>query len=73
MMLLLLACRPPPLVDPAVALLAELDRDGSGTLTADELYSTTAPRTLTALDTDGSGALDLSELRAAMSPPEPGR
>jgi len=70
LLFLLLACTPDPWkpVDPAVALMADLDTDRSGELTADELYSTTPESTLHVLDTDKSGGLSIEEVREAMSP-----
>jgi len=63
--LLLLGCQPQPAFpDPAAELLAELDTDGSQTLTLDELRSPRPQRMMQVLDTDNDEALSLEELRA---------
>ena len=72
MILLLAACiRSDPPGDPAVALMQRLDADGSGSLTVDEIHSTTPQRTFEELDTDRDGVLSLDEVRVAMSSWEP--
>jgi Ca2+-binding EF-hand superfamily protein len=64
-MILLLACTgSPAFPDPAAELLAELDTDGSGALSLDELRSPRPQRVLQLLDTDRDGVISLEELRA---------
>ena len=47
--------------DPRIPLMAALDADGDGTVSAAEIAS--APQSLRALDTDGDGRLAQEELR----------
>ncbi len=50
--------------DPAVSLVAELDQDGSGTLSAAEIPGTDGNRWINVLDGDGDGVISVEELRS---------
>ena len=67
--LLLAACggSAPRFPDPAAGMLARLDRDGSGSLSADELQARDPATALAAMDTDGDGVVSLAELRADLA------
>jgi hypothetical protein len=66
-LLALAACGPRSddrLHDPFPRLFAELDRDGDGSLSRDELRTTDPDDLLPRLDRDGDGAVSPDELRA---------
>lgn len=65
MILLLLSCGEPEPVfaDPAVVLMGELDTDGSGSLTLEELYAPNPWRVMKQLDKNANSRLELDELR----------
>ena len=65
MILLLLACSPEPaFADPAQDVLDQLDTDGSGALTLEELRAPNPWRMMKILDKDANSRIDLDELRA---------
>ena len=65
MIVLLLACAPEPAFpDPAQELLDQLDADGSGALTLEELRAPNPWRMMKILDRDTNSRIDLDELRA---------
>ncbi len=63
----LLSCRSAPeLLDPAVALMASLDQDGSGMIELAELSQPDPSPILKSIDQDGDQAISLAELRHHM-------
>jgi Ca2+-binding EF-hand superfamily protein len=65
--MIVLLCCTARVADPAVTLLRELDRDGSGRLERGEVPA----REFGPADADHDGGIDLDELRAAMERPGP--
>ena len=65
MIVLLLACAPSSAFpDPAQEVLDQLDTDGSGALTLEELRAPNPWRMMKILDKDANSRIDLDELRA---------
>lgn len=65
MILLLLACQPDPVFpDPALAVLEQLDTDGNGGLTLEEIRAPNPWRVMKKLDKDANSRISLEELRA---------